>query len=175
MRLFVAIGFPEAVKEQLEAGMRSLSAQGIRASWSRRENLHLTLEFLGELESVERVIAAMKQVKATPFCLKFASSGRFRQRGGDILWLGFQPCEALMQLQQQLHQALKAQGLPLESRSYRPHLTLARRLRDNGETVFPEPLPPAVLVSEFALMRSERTAKGMRYTPLYRRRLEDEP
>ena len=77
-----------------------------------------------------------------------------------------------MELQKQLHGALRAQGLPLESRPYRPHLTLARRLRDHGESVFPEPLPPAVQVSEFVLMLSERTPKGMRYTPLYRKKLE---
>ena len=77
-----------------------------------------------------------------------------------------------MELQKQLHSALKAQGLELESRPYRPHLTLARRLRDHGESAFPEPLPLAVQVSEFLLMRSERTPKGMRYTPLYRKKLE---
>ena len=76
-----------------------------------------------------------------------------------------------MELQRQLYHALKAQGLQLESRPYRPHLTLARRLRDRGESVFPEPLPPAVQVSEFVLMLSERTPKGMRYTPLHRKKL----
>ena len=159
MRLFVAIAFPETVKDGLEAGIRALRKQGVRASWSQRENLHLTLEFLGELDSPKPVIAAMEQVQAAPFSLEFAPSGRFRRREGDIFWLG-------------IHSALKAQGLELESRPYRPHLTLARRLRDHGESVFPEPLPPAVQVSEFLLMRSERTPKGMRYTPLYRKKLE---
>lgn len=172
MRLFVAIAFPEAVKDELEAGMRTLRKQGVRASWSRRENLHLTLEFLGELDSPKPVITAMEQVQAAPFSLEFAPSGRFRRREGDIFWLGIRPNGALMELQKQLHSALKAQGLELESRPYRPHLTLARRLRDHGESVFPEPLPPAVQVSEFLLMRSERTPKGMRYTPLYRKKLE---
>ena len=172
MRLFVAIAFPEAVKDGLEAGICALRKQGVCASWSRRENLHLTLEFLGELDSPKPVITAMEQVQAAPFSLEFAPSGRFRRREGDIFWLGIRPNGALMELQKQLHSALKAQGLELESRPYRPHLTLARRLRDHGESVFPEPLPPAVQVSEFLLMRSERTPKGMRYTPLYRKKLE---
>ena len=67
MRLFVAIAFPETVKDGLEAGIRALRKQGVRASWSQRENLHLTLEFLGELDSPKPVIAAMEQVQAAPF------------------------------------------------------------------------------------------------------------
>lgn len=172
MRLFIAIAFPDKIKDRLKAGIDDLRRQGDRASWSRRENLHLTLEFLGELDSAKEAIAAMEQVQAAPFRLEFAPSGRFRRREGDIFWLGIRPNEGLMELQKQLHHALQAQGLQLESRPYRPHLTLARHLRDQGEIMFPEPLPPAVLVSEFVLMLSQRTPKGMRYIRLHRRKLE---
>ena len=46
MRLFLAINFPEGVKNALSSGMTALARRGVRANWSRRENLHLTLEFL---------------------------------------------------------------------------------------------------------------------------------
>lgn len=85
MRLFIAIAFPDKIKDRLKAGMDDLRRQGVRASWSRRENLHLTLEFLGELDSAKEAIAAMEQVQAAPFRLEFAPSGRFRRREGDIL------------------------------------------------------------------------------------------
>ena len=58
MRLFIAIAFPDKIKDRLKAGMDDLLRQGVRASWSRRENLHLTLEFLGELDSDKEAIAA---------------------------------------------------------------------------------------------------------------------
>ena len=64
MRLFIAIAFPDKIKDRLKAGMDDLRRQGVRASWSRRENLHLTLEFLGELDSAKEAIAAMEQVQA---------------------------------------------------------------------------------------------------------------
>ena len=76
MRLFVAIAFPETVKDGLEAGIRALRKQGVRASWSQRENLHLTLEFLGELDSPKPVIAAMEQVQVAPFSLEVPPPGR---------------------------------------------------------------------------------------------------
>ena len=61
MRLFIAIAFPDKIKDRLKAGMDALRRQGVRASWSRRENLHLTLEFLGKLDSAKEAIAAMEQ------------------------------------------------------------------------------------------------------------------
>ena len=91
MRLFIAIAFPDKIKDRLKAGMDDLRRQGVRASWSRRENLHLTLEFLGELDSAKEAIAAMEQVQAAPFRLEFAPSGRFRRREGDISGWAFNP------------------------------------------------------------------------------------
>lgn len=171
MRLFIAICFPDPVKDCLEAGIQHLRKQGHRASWCRRENLHLTLEFLGELDGPEAAITAMDQVTAQPFLLEFAPSGRFRRREGDLLWLGIQPGTELLQLQRKLHLALEHQGISLESRPYRPHLTLARRLRDQGEASFPFPLPPLVFVTGISLMLSQRTQQGMHYTELYRKEL----
>ena len=173
MRLFVAINFPDGVKDRLESAVEGLRRQGVKASWSRRENLHLTLEFLGELDSAAPVIAAMEQVRARRFSLRFAGSGRFRRAGGDIFWLGVARSGPLMHLQAELHEALRRAGMRLEERPYRPHLTLARRLRDRGETVLSNPIPGEVPVTGISLMRSQRAAGRLRYTELYWKELED--
>ena len=55
MRLFLAINFPEGVKNALSSGMTALARRGVRANWSRRENLHLTLEFLGEVRDLSLI------------------------------------------------------------------------------------------------------------------------
>ena len=78
-----------------------------------------------------------------------------------------------MRLQAELHQSLRREGLRLEKRPYRPHLTLARRLRDRGETVLTQPVPDAVPVRGISLMRSDRVEGKVRYTELYWRELED--
>ncbi|MEI3111951.1 MAG: 2'-5' RNA ligase family protein [Oscillospiraceae bacterium] len=83
--------FRNKIKDRLKAGMDGLRSQGVRASWSRRENLHLTLEFLGELDSAKEAIAAMEQVQAAPFRLEFAPSGRFRRREGIFSGWAFNP------------------------------------------------------------------------------------
>ena len=172
MRLFIAINLPDAVKDSLESAVKTLRRQGVKANWSRRENFHLTLAFLGELESAEPAITAMEQVRARKFSLRFTDSGRFRREGGDIFWLGVAQSEPLMELQAELHQALRREGLRLERRPYRPHLTLARRLRDRGETVLTQSLPDAVPVRGISLMRSDRVEGKVQYTELYWRELE---
>ena len=115
MRLFLAINFPEDVKNALSSGMTALARRGVRANWSRRENLHLTLEFLGEVRDAAPVVEAMERVKAHKFSICFTDTGRFRRDGGDIFWLGVARTEPLMLLQAQLHEALRREGLRLEA------------------------------------------------------------
>lgn len=164
MRLFVAIRFPDPVLNMLEEELRRLRVQAPEANWSRRENLHLTLEFLGEVKEPAPVIAAMERVKGNPFPLTFTVPGRFSRRGGDILWMGVAPSEPLMELQAQLHRALEEAGYWLEHRPYQPHLTLARRLQDQGARVMPELNLRPVRVKQVSLMRSERVAGRLCYT-----------
>ena len=173
MRLFIAVNFPDKVKDSLESAVKRLQKQGVKANWSRRENFHLTLEFLGELERATPAITAMERVQARRFSLRFTNSGRFRRAEGDIFWLGVARSEPLMALQAELHEALRREGLRLENRPYRPHLTLARRLRDRGETVLPNPFSGEIPVTGISLMRSDRVEGKIQYTELYWKRLEE--
>lgn len=116
----------------------------------------------------------MEQVRARRFSLRFAGSGRFRRAGGDIFWLGVARSEPLMHLQAELHEALRRAGDAAGGTALSdPHLTLARRLRDRGETVLPNPIPGEVPVTGISLMRSQRAAGRLRYTELYWKGLED--
>ena len=90
---------------------QALARRGVRANWSRRENLHLTLEFLGEVRDTAPVVEAMERVKAHKFSICFTDTGRFRRDGGDIFWLGVARTEPLMLLQAQLHEALRREAV----------------------------------------------------------------
>ena len=59
MRLFVAAALPESWKDALDRAARALADQGVRGNFTRRENYHLTLVFLGETDRLDDVIAAM--------------------------------------------------------------------------------------------------------------------
>ena len=76
MRLFVAILFGEDFKNALAAYQSDLMAWG-KASWSRRENFHLTLAFIGERDSADDVIAALDRVEHKSFEAELAGGVRF--------------------------------------------------------------------------------------------------
>lgn len=171
MRLFVAVDLPDAVKNQLEA----LRAPVPGARWVRRDQMHLTLFFIGETERAADVQAALQSVRGAPFDLLLNGVGRFppgSRRPPRVLWAGFTPQPALLALQTQVAAALTALGFPPEDRPYSPHLTLARVKAEDA-------LPAAerflaahagfragpVRVEAFTLYASDLTPRGARYTP----------
>ena len=169
MRLFIAVTFDDSVLDGLEELTAACRRLG-RGSWSRRDNLHLTLEFLGELPDTAAAEAAMDALTAPAFRLTLSHLGFFRRPEGDVLWMGAEPCPALTDMQRRLHGLLLNQGLRLERRPFRPHLTLGRRVRLEQLPPCPTLVQP---VTGISLMESSRPGGVLTYTERYWRRLED--
>ena len=172
MRLFISINFGERELDALEAARERLRAAAGRANYSRRENLHLTLAFLGEqpeasLPALRNAMTA-SAAQAAPFTLRFDRQGRFRREGGDIFWLAPADCPVLMRLRERLAAELGARGFRLEERRFSPHLTLARQVRPGVRPgpLFDAPLP--CRVRAMSLMLSERPGGRLTYTELFR-------
>lgn len=125
-RLFIAIPLPASMRDQL-AGlltpMRSIA-------WTRPEQLHLTLRFLGEVDVdwSARMEAALSGVQVEPFLLPVAGMGAFPPRGtARVIWVGVgQGHPRLHQLRQRIDDALLGTGFPLDVRIFHPHVTLGR-------------------------------------------------
>ncbi len=172
MRLFIAIPFAEETKEKL-LGIQTRLRQAARGgSFTHPEHLHLTLVFLGEVPEarVPAIQAAMASVPAETFPLRLEGVGRF----GDTWWVGIRANPALIDLQHELTQTLRAEGFVLESRPYKPHLTLARRVAlppgfQTAELGAFEPFEAAV--PTIHLMLSAQVQGRLTYTALYERRL----
>ena len=122
MRLFAAIQFSPEVHEALLRAQNALRLQG-NGRFTPPENLHLTLAFLGSVQTPERAIHALQQVCAHPFPVTVQGIGFF----GDLCWAGAQLSPELQALQVQVVQALTENGFSLEPRDFTPHLTLCRR------------------------------------------------
>jgi 2'-5' RNA ligase len=94
MRLFVAIDLPDTVKDQLD----TLPTRIPTARWMKRQQMHLTLFFLGETDRIPDIKDALASVKAPPFSLSLAGVGRFPQRQKQpprVLWVGIDAESAL--------------------------------------------------------------------------------
>ena len=160
MRLFVAICLSPSVRDALTDRISSLRVQGT-GSFTRPENLHLTLAFIGETDRLEVAEAALRRAAAGgAFSITTGDLGCFE----DLWWVGIRENTALEQLALDVQRALRDAGFPIEDRPWRPHITLVRRWRG------PEPqvsfTPVSMWVEKLTLMKSEQSKGKQVYTEL---------
>ena len=183
VRAFIAIHAPEAVRENLHAAQRKLDSQMPKEAvrWTVFEQLHLTLEFLGDVPVAE--IPKMEQVltrvtpQHRPFQLKAESIGAFSSvRNPRVIWAGLAgDIDRLKALQADVHASVLQWEREPETRAYRPHLTLGRvrpikphELRKVSHAlaaVTPEPFGEWE-VHEFTLMQSKLSPHGAQHSVL---------
>ena len=166
MRLFFAVPFPAEVRTQLQAFQRQLREAGVSGNFTRPENLHLTLAFLGETPRLREAARVLAAVDDRAFPLTVAGLGRF----GDLLWAGVRPCPELEALAAGLQRRLREAGFSLEDRPFRPHVTLVRRAA--GMAALPELPARTFSADRVVLMESLRADGRLVYRPLQERRLK---
>ncbi len=121
-RLFIGVDIPS----NIASALRPLQA-GVRgAKWRTEENCHLTLRFIGEINSsLERDIdIALGQISAPAFTLRLKGVGVFGKRRPRSLWAGIEGEGALMRLAAKIETTLQKIGIEPERRKYSPHVTL---------------------------------------------------
>ena len=166
MRLFVAIHFSPSVKESLLHAQNVLRRQG-SGNFTRPENLHLTLAFIGETDRLDAAIRAVSSLTQPSFAVKLREIGRF----GDLYWVGVEENSALNSLQKQVSSALRTEGFTLEKRAFRPHLTLCRQYRPRQALRLHEVSAalgmPQCRITRVSLMESSRQQGKLVYTERY--------
>ncbi len=84
MKLFIAITLSDAMKDALTAAQDEMYANGVRGNFTPRENMHLTLAFIGDYPDKEPVMDALATVSFSAFPLSLSGMGCFR----DLWWAG---------------------------------------------------------------------------------------
>ncbi|MBX3468000.1 MAG: RNA 2',3'-cyclic phosphodiesterase [Planctomycetes bacterium] len=129
MRAFLAIDLPDAARDALARAQDDLRRRlgDDQVGWSPRENWHLTLVFLGQVDAPAPVIDAARAVCAAsaPLDLALGPLGTF---GGRVLWAAVEGpgLAGLVALAGDLARALAPLGIAFDDRPYSPHLTLGR-------------------------------------------------
>lgn len=124
MRLFVALSVPDSVAQSL-----MLIQGGVPgARWQRRDQLHLTLRFIGEVDG--RDAAALDEVLAgivaPAFSLQLHGVGQFGNKQPHALWAAARKNEALENLQRKVGNAIRRVGHAQDAHKFVPHVSLAR-------------------------------------------------
>ena len=122
-RVFVALELPEIIRDaltQLQSGVDG-------ARWRPEESLHLTLQFIGDVDRhlLRDVSDALNSLRAPSFSLTLSGCGFFGDKQPRSLWAGVEASSSLVGLQEKIETALRRAGAPIETRKFRPHVTLA--------------------------------------------------
>ncbi|MBF0538377.1 MAG: RNA 2',3'-cyclic phosphodiesterase [Nitrospirae bacterium] len=176
-RAFIAVNIAESVRLEIDSVIAPLRGLCRDVKWVGRENLHLTLKFLGDINrsQVRSVELALEGVCALhrPFGVVLRSVGGFPTLPrAKVLWIGVEDDSDLKSLHRDIDAELSKAGFAREERPFSAHLTIGR-LRDSGSltTNLLKGLTPLKTkdfglspVSGIALMSSELTPGGPIYT-----------
>ena len=171
MRLFLGLALSDEARAAMERVSLRLRAAGDGLRWSSPEQWHITLAFLGLVEGAGEsvLLRELRRIRLQGAPLEIDGLGIFERVG--ILYAAVEVTQALSELQRATAEAVRASGLTLEDRPYRPHVTLARskgragmqalkRLRPLLEQQRPRARWTA---AEFVLYESQPSPGGSQY------------
>jgi 2'-5' RNA ligase len=178
-RTFAAIELTSAVREKMQQHIDVLR-KSEAASWTRVENIHLTVKFFGQvaLSDIPKISAALEKAtqQVTPFEISIGGVGVFPKPSHPrVIWIGVNDeSRELQKLHRLVEDECGSAGFPKEDRAFKPHLTIARLRKPEGARELAErhltlPFEPISLaVNELILFRSELSPKGSKYTQISR-------
>ena len=110
--------------------MSSLVSLGGDLKPVERENIHLTLKFLGDVSvtKLEEIKSALAQVTFPPFSLEIKGAGAFPNlKRMNVIWVGVGEGWSQVELIfEQTEKLLHQLGFSCETRPFSPHITVAR-------------------------------------------------
>ena len=173
MRLFWAIEIPEDIKLKLTSVQDELKELNLHAKWVEKQNMHLTVKFLGETDASmvtdikNSVLSALEGT--SPFRISVSGFGTFGNPA-RVIWSGIRDDDKkLFELHSKVDRALLSLGFEAEKRTFYPHLTLARlksqrnvKLLRNKLIAMPDTLG-SFTANSIKLFNSTLTPKGAIY------------
>ena len=134
IRAFIAVHIPEDVRAAINDAQARLKRApvGVKVSWTKIDNLHLTLQFLGYVEEpvIDKIKSALQVVAARhqPFELSVHGAGAFpNENRPRVIWVGCHDGGGeLKALANAVQTAMQPLGFEPEHREFSAHLTLGR-------------------------------------------------
>lgn len=182
MRTFIAIDVNNDIKEIAQEVIDRLQSLGFKATWTKSENLHLTLFFMGEMDpkSVESMANALhKRLQGFPsFSTTTSDFGYFKFRNAPrVLFLKLEPTKSLQKVFLEMKSELNKHKFKYDEQgNFVPHVTLGRvkEYPENWEKSVSEIEVPKVtlVVDGFTIYSSTLTPQGPVYRWVYKSKFE---
>jgi 2'-5' RNA ligase len=185
-RIFCAFELPESLQARIQQHATTVreAVPEAAASWSRPDNIHLTLKFFGNVDQEKAPVISAALARAVkefgPIEIQVGKTGVFpRPNRPQVLWIGIEdPSGGLSRLHGRVDDECAREKFPKEERAFRPHLTIARIRKPNNASRLADThlrmefAPVEITLSELVLFRSELSPEGSKYTAISRHRLE---
>lgn len=171
MRTFIALDLPSDFALSV-AEVQTQLATCMEARYVSPRYLHLTLAFLGELDTSQQLSAARKAIELAsanfaPVSLHPEGLGAFGNADDATVWMGVSPTPALMNLAKSVRSELSNKGIPFDQKPFRPHITLARHAKAERIDLKAFAMPDTAHATNVTIYKSDLTPKGAQHSALH--------
>ncbi len=132
---FIAIPLQERHKAHFFKWQINLKEELSYKQWTNKEDLHITLKFLGAVDSnkLDLLLNSLNVLEKTPqFEITMGSIGFFgNPKKPRVLWAGVTKTKSLATLYDAVEDIAETAGFQKENRSFSPHITLAKKWNDH--------------------------------------------
>jgi len=171
LRLFIAVNFDEKIKARILEIQARLRAQSTKGNFSRPENLHLTLAFIGETseEKGHTLAGIIAGIRSPSFEIAFNRVGCFTHSHKELWWMGMEKNNNGFSLLEAMHRRLLGDllktGFQVDTRPFSAHITLGREIK-HTQPIELECTEIKVKVERISLMKSEHLKGVLTYTEI---------
>jgi 2'-5' RNA ligase len=178
LRCFIAIEIPETIRRSIDDSIAVLKKSGAEVKWVACENIHLTMQFLGETEEalIPKIKEALDKILSPylPFYIRISNVGCFPDgRRPRVIWVGVEESRPLINLYKDIADAMEGLGYKKEERNFTPHVTIGRVKSNRNMPELSRRLEEvrSIRFSDFevrniTLMKSELKPSGAKYYSL---------
>ena len=171
MRTFIALELPTDFAAETARLQGNLSTV-LQANYVPEKFLHLTLAFLGELETSTQLAATQRAIELAssnfaPVSLHPERLGFFGDSSDATVWMGVSPTPALMNLAKSIRSELSTKGIAYESTPFKPHIALARHANIRHASLQGFEMPDTAHATNVTIFKSELSPAGSKYQPLH--------
>ncbi len=128
MRLFIACEIPENIRDDLVTLQKKIGEEHANIKWVEKENIHLTLEFLGEVDDAkaDEIRDSIMGIKSKTINAHVSGFGVFPTESYiRVLWVGLEPSGELNSLHDEIEDRLRTLGFKPD-KMFSAHVTLGR-------------------------------------------------
>ncbi len=182
MRVFIALDANDELRQISEESITKLSNFGFKANWTKPENVHITMFFLGEMN--EKQVESMahylnKRTLGFPsFAISSRGIGYFKFKNVPrVIFIKLEATKAMQKMYLEMKSELDKHKFKYDDQgNFVPHITLGRMKESpsNWEKLIEEiEIPQTHLVIDgFTIYSSTLTPQGPIYKWVYKSKFE---